>query len=704
MAQDVSVGIGADNSTLLRAIEESKTAVTAFFETVTEEGAGVSAMLEEMQGKFSAAFQFTGVTVAIEAVHKLAETIEEMGSRAAEMRTTSDVIGITVEQFQAMQVAAEEAGVSTETLTHAAEHFVTILSEARDGSSAAIEKLLSLGVTTEQINDPLFKLNDLFQVLHDRLTNPVTAAATMTALLVVLGARAGLAAEALKLFDGSAESVAKAMERVNGLNAEQAKQLQESSAWWRQLGTWISNAYAKQVAYSEAAKAGDPANMIKGITGNTPPPLPSDSGVLEGALAQAQDQADQIVQIAKGMVNEQIVLDHSALEQQLENTKLGVAATKEGSAERVSALRDELRVAEELYGSDQVDKVKAINLQLTAAQRAYADEQQRIVDRYSTAYAEALQDIESKSRAMQSRDLSAITQTAAAELDVERDKAIGEVAVQEQALQEQLRSGQVTASQFLAQETELIAQRLAAQERFYTAKKALEAGDVVQSAKIDAEMVKAESDANKQRLAALTTAQNAVGQQWKTLIHGMGSALTSSLAGMIEGTRSFADAFRSLIDAAITGVIEMFVQMGEKWATNLLEQKLLQQTTNSAGVLGNASLAASAAMASVAAIPIYGWAMAPGVGAQTFAEALAYLPSASAGFDIPSGVNPLTQLHQNEMVLPANLANPIREMAKGGARTIVLQAQRGTTSSTISHDQFAQLARECGHKFKLNFS
>ena len=40
--------------------------------------------------------------------------------------------------------------------------------------------------------------------------------------------------------------------------------------------------------------------------------------------------------------------------------------------------------------------------------------------------------------------------------------------------------------------------------------------------------------------------------------------------------------------------------------------------------------------------------------------------SAAQGYDIPSGVNPVTQLHQREMVLPAKHADVIRDMADGG--------------------------------------
>jgi hypothetical protein len=40
--------------------------------------------------------------------------------------------------------------------------------------------------------------------------------------------------------------------------------------------------------------------------------------------------------------------------------------------------------------------------------------------------------------------------------------------------------------------------------------------------------------------------------------------------------------------------------------------------------------------------------------------------SAARGFDIPKNTNPLTQLHEQEMVLPAPLANAVRAMAAGG--------------------------------------
>jgi hypothetical protein len=56
---------------------------------------------------------------------------------------------------------------------------------------------------------------------------------------------------------------------------------------------------------------------------------------------------------------------------------------------------------------------------------------------------------------------------------------------------------------------------------------------------------------------------------------------------------------------------------------------------------------------------------APAFGMEAFTAALSFM-SASGGYDIPSGVNPLTQLHAEEMVLPAHIANPLRDSLSGG--------------------------------------
>ena len=49
---------------------------------------------------------------------------------------------------------------------------------------------------------------------------------------------------------------------------------------------------------------------------------------------------------------------------------------------------------------------------------------------------------------------------------------------------------------------------------------------------------------------------------------------------------------------------------------------------------------------------------------------------AQGGVDVPPGVSPMTQLHPREMVLPANLAENVRNMSGGGGG--------GTSNSTTN--------------------
>jgi len=79
--------------------------------------------------------------------------------------------------------------------------------------------------------------------------------------------------------------------------------------------------------------------------------------------------------------------------------------------------------------------------------------------------------------------------------------------------------------------------------------------------------------------------------------------------------------------------------------------------------------AMAGAFAAMASIPYVGPFLAVGAGAAAFAAVagiVGNLPSAAGGYDVPSGVNPITQIHEEEMVLPAKHANVIRNLADGG--------------------------------------
>lgn len=82
----------------------------------------------------------------------------------------------------------------------------------------------------------------------------------------------------------------------------------------------------------------------------------------------------------------------------------------------------------------------------------------------------------------------------------------------------------------------------------------------------------------------------------------------------------------------------------------------------------DAYTAFAGAYAAIAAIPYVGPVLAPIAAGVAFAGVIAAgraIASAEGGYDIPHGVNPVTQLHQDEMVLPAPVANTVRSAMNG---------------------------------------
>jgi hypothetical protein len=93
--------------------------------------------------------------------------------------------------------------------------------------------------------------------------------------------------------------------------------------------------------------------------------------------------------------------------------------------------------------------------------------------------------------------------------------------------------------------------------------------------------------------------------------------------------------------------------------------------TNVAEGMSYAAVGGAAAGASVAAIPIVGWAMAPGVAAETYAAlgAFASLAALDTGaWNLPRDMT--ANLHAGEMVVPASFASGLRGGMGGGGTTL----------------------------------
>ncbi|WP_455019622.1 tape measure protein [Neisseria sicca] len=222
---------------------------------------------------------------------------------------------------------------------------------------------------------------------------------------------------------------------------------------------------------------------------------------------------------------------------------------------------------------------------------------------------------------------------------------------------------------------------------------------------------------------------------WQTAQDQMGQAFSAMLSRTQTFSQAMTGFFKStgqafieeMVTKPLMGMMKRMVQESAIYKSIFGVKQSMEQagaaatvatkTAETSAVVGaNATQAASGAAASQAAIPITGPALAAAAMGAMFALVMGLvgggggskttatttrIPSAAGGWDIPAGINPLTQLHENEMVLPAEHAQTIREMAGqsgGDNSTIIIN----TTGGDFVHKKdIAKLLKQMNRDFKL---
>lgn len=154
----------------------------------------------------------------------------------------------------------------------------------------------------------------------------------------------------------------------------------------------------------------------------------------------------------------------------------------------------------------------------------------------------------------------------------------------------------------------------------------------------------------------------------KAMINSLEGSWANSIKGMLNGTMSLGQGVRSMFRAVADAVIGMIAQIAARWLAQQVMMLIFGKTVGTSAIAQKAAEAGAGGVASMAAAPFPLNLSAPLFGAAMSAAAMAFAPmaSASGGYNVPFGTNPLTQLHQEEMVLPAHIANPLRDMLAGG--------------------------------------
>ena len=221
---------------------------------------------------------------------------------------------------------------------------------------------------------------------------------------------------------------------------------------------------------------------------------------------------------------------------------------------------------------------------------------------------------------------------------------------------------------------------------------------------------------------------------WQEAQQQMGQAFSAMLSRTQNFRTAMNNFFKSMgqtfiqemVRKPIAGMLQRMVQESaiykmifgtkETLETAAAAKTAATKATETTAVVGsNAVQAASGAAASQASIPYVGPILAVaamaammaavmglmGGGGSSTTTTTTRIPSAAGGWDIPAGINPLTQLHENEMVLPAEHAQTIREMAGqsgGDNSTIIIN----TTGGDFVHKKdIAKLLKQMNRDFKL---
>jgi len=147
------------------------------------------------------------------------------------------------------------------------------------------------------------------------------------------------------------------------------------------------------------------------------------------------------------------------------------------------------------------------------------------------------------------------------------------------------------------------------------------------------------------------------------------ASIANSWAGEIAKMVTLQQGFMTTIRNSYLSLVGIFAQvvqnMVRNWLMGLLANESASKTFHAKQILMDAKAAAAGAWKATVGIPIVGPILAPIAAAAAFGGVMAFSAEKGA-WSVPSDNQPFF-LHKEEMVLPANLARPLRSIIEGPA-------------------------------------
>lgn len=585
-----------------------------------------------------------GLAVA-DIVKNVAELEDKFGELAEQINRTSQMTGLTTDEVQQFNFAVTQTGGNSDSAASALLRLERNMSAAKDPTNAAALAFKAMGISATTAAGQTRPVQDVLNDLANYF-NKTADGANKTALALQVGGRGF--AQMIPLLDQGSAGLTKfnqeLVETQSSMTGQQVESFEQYNQSLKLLGaSWEGFKLAVATYFEPAAElvVNTLSTILHGVT---------------AVISAVNDMTSALSKMGYG----QYAPQNQTTQQ--ENKPDAASPASQKQIEEAKKAADEL-----------------LQIHKDANDQAYA---------MYVSNAQQVLSIDQESNAQQ----------------LALGRETNEQFLQNEGLYEQ--------EAYQKEEEALEAKELISRN-FYQQKLAMAEGDAAATAKIQEQSAKSyetflqqqtalqnKFDLQKQKLDD-KTAQDSI-KNYKTAFDGINSAFDTTINHLLQGTETFQQAWTELAG----NIAMVFVEMGEKmvaqWAWQELANLFASKTTGIGQVTTNASVAASAAIASTAAIPLVGPEAAPAAGAAAYSEAIAYLPSAAGGWDIPQ--DSLAMVHKKEMILPAELSDKIRNMtdssqnnfafnisAVDGASVKNMLMQHGSTIIDVINSQVRNL-------------
>ena len=307
--------------------------------------------------------------------------------------------------------------------------------------------------------------------------------------------------------------------------------------------------------------------------------------------------------------------------------------------------------------------------------------------RDSTAYRQALRQKQADADAWAKHETQLAVQAASDKHAI----ALQDIQDSNAAAKEEFGNREISAQQLLAIELQNNTQKILYDVEYYNTREKLAGNDVKAIESLESKLTRDIKKANAERVKDAQATQKEIARSYEQMMQPVTDAIQQSVNGMVQGTQTARQALANIGQSILAEFVSTEARSLEAHIANELAKTTVTQTGNAARVAADtagqaeslavqgesaikwitteAAKAAAGAFNALVAIPVVGPYLAVGASIAAGAAVLALIgrvASAEGGWERVPADGMMTQLHKDEMVLPAHIANPMRKMVSGG--------------------------------------